>query len=469
MTEYKLYPINNNNVDWPLYHLVAHFMKNSYHLDGITVGDGQTELFKPFDDDAVQEKRSYEYKLVFPNEELTVSYPEEILDQEVVVLKSYIPIEHMGIPNAFDPDDDGVWYQDIPLEYFCYSDNGHGPTLKHVHTDMPSAFPSFVYNGDLFAKAVASLLDFLRRHNLTEFSWYERLQTVLQMLEGNANELHILHNAGFFDHNELWNWLEDYDINKRDIVKTKDGYLAQLKRYAMFVLNHLNWEKGTPIGENDREKRVGVYQRLTEEKMAAITDEMARRMKLLQNKLEKYRTNAIERRIFALTPGSPATPVDVGKRNNRTFLIIIGAFAAMVLLVFGLVVGLGGEAARNAAVAVGGIVAIVTAGVAAAAARSYEHRHPAEFRYIMLFVGILLPFLFGWTGNVLMKALIDVVSPLALMIFVLILMTVVVVASVLLRRKQPDERHMRPYTVAIVVAVMEIIGHFVGGFIPFVE
>ena len=95
MTEYTLYPINNNNVDWPLYHLVAHFMKNSYHLDGITVGDGQTELFKPFDDDAVQEKRSYEYKLVFPNEELTVSYPEEILDQEVVVLKSYIPIEHM--------------------------------------------------------------------------------------------------------------------------------------------------------------------------------------------------------------------------------------------------------------------------------------------------------------------------------------------------------------------------------------
>ena len=68
-----------------------------------------------------------------------------------------------------------------------------------------------------------------------------------------------------------------------------------------------------------------------------------------------------------------------------------------------------------------------------------------------------------------MYALKDDVSPQALMVFVLMLMTVVIVASVLLRRKQPDERHMRPYTVAIVVAVMEIIGHFVGGFVHFVE
>ena len=44
-----------------------------------------------------------------------------------------------------------------------------------------------------------------------------------------------------------------------------------------------------------------------------------------------------------------------------------------------------------------------------------------------------------------------------------------IVASAMLRLKQPDERHARPYTVAIVVAVMEIIGHFVGGFIYYVK
>lgn len=464
MNDYTLYPIDKSDADWPLYHLVAHFIKNRYHLDGITDGDGQTELFKPFDDDARQEdKRPFSYELVFPHEELTVSYSDEILDQEVVVLKNYVPIKYVEMPNFNDPDDDGERYRDIPMEYFCYSNDGHGLTLKHVHTKTPSAFPDFVYNGDLFAKAVVSLLNFLRKYNLTDFSWYERLQTVLQMLDGNANELHILHNAGFFDLKGLWNWLQDYGIPKLDIVKAREKYLAQLKRYAMFVLNELNWEKGTPIGENDREKRVGVYQKLTDEKMTAILDEMERRMKLQRDKFRMPQANAPYGQIFA------ATPAGAGKRDNKTFLIIIGAFAALVLLVFGLVVGVGGEAARNAAIAVGGIVSIVTAGVGAAAARSYQHRHPEGFRYVLLFVAVLLPVLFGWLGNRLMGALKAEVSPQVLMIFVLLLMTVVIVASVMLRRKQPDERHMRPYTVAIVVAVMEIIGHFIGGFILFVK
>lgn len=479
MNDYTLYPIDKSDVDWPLYHLVAHFIKNRYHLDGITDGDGQTELFKPFDDDARQEdKRPFSYELVFPHEELTVSYSDEILDQEVVVLKNYVPIKYVEMPNFNDPDDDGERYRDIPMEYFCYSNDGHGLTLKHVHTKTPSAFPDFVYNGDLFAKAVVSLLNFLRKYNLTDFSWYERLQTVLQMLDGNANELHILHNAGFFDLKGLWNWLQDYGIPKLDIVKAREKYLAQLKRYAMFVLNELNWEKGTPIGENDREKRVGVYQKLTDEKMTAILDEMERRMELRRSKQERAQADATTPRRNDSATGQAWTELhedsgklseDIGKTNNKRFLLIIGAFTLVVLVVFGLVALLGHLESGAAPVVVGGIVAIVTGAVASAAARSYEHRHPAEFRYIMLWVGILLPLLFGWTGNMLMKALIDDVSPQALMIFVLLLMTVVIVASAMLRRKQPDERHMRPYTVAIVVAVMEIIGHFVGGFILFVK
>ena len=463
--DYTLYPINNHDVDWPLYHLVAHFMKNSYHLDGITVGDGQTELFKPFDDDAVQEKRSYEYKLVFPNEELTVSYPEEILDQEVVVLKSYIPIEHVGIPNAFDPDDDGVWYQDIPLEYFCFSRAGSDLVLKHVRTQVPSQFPDCVYNGLLFAQAIERLVDFLRRHHLTELPWFERFQTVLQMLEGNANELHILHNAGFYDHNSLWSWLEDYGIPKRDLENHKDDYLAQLKRYAMFVLNQLNWESGTPVGEKDRENRVGLYHRPTDEDIAAANHEMSRRMKLLRSKLEQAQAKASGQNTYAVEQEPLGQLSRNDHSNNRMFLMIIGAFTVLVLIVFGLVAAFG----STAAIAVGGIVAIVTAGVASAAARSYQHRHPAGFRYVLLFVGIIFPFLLGWMGNKLMYALKDDVSPQALMVFVLLLMTVVIVASAMLRLKQPDERHARPYTVAIVVAVMEIIGHFVGGFIYYVK
>lgn len=474
MTDYTLYPINKRDVDWPLYHLVAHFMKVRYKLDHITDGDGQTELFKPLDNDAIQEKRSCSYLWIYPSEDLSASYPKEMFDLDVVVLKCFSPIEHLG----GIPIDESIWYEDVPMEYFHYSGTGSNLVLEHVHTKTPSQFPDFIYNGDVFAKTLTELLDLLRRHHLTEIPWYQRLETVHCMLESGANELHILHNAGFYDHNSLWSWLKDYGIRQQEFEEVKEHYLTQLKRYAMFVLNRLDWQYGTSIGENDRENFRGIYQGITNEKMVAFSEEMERRMELWKSKLERPQTNAaIPRRNESATvqvrtelhEDSGKLPEDSGKTNNKRFLLIIGAFTLFVLIVFGLVALLGHQESGAAPVVVGGIVAIVSGAVASAAARSYKHRHPAGFRYIMLYVGILLPFLFGWTGNMLMKALIDEVSPQALMFFVLILMTVVIVASVMLRRKQPDERHMRPYTVAIVVAVMEIIGHFIGGFILFVK
>lgn len=473
MTDYTLYPINKRDVDWPLYHLVAHFMKVRYKLDHITDGDGQTELLKPLDDDALQERRSCSYLWIYPSEDLSVSYPQEMFDQDVVVLKCFSPIEHLG----GIPIDESIWYEDVPMEYFHYSGMGNNLVLKHVRTETPSQFPDFIYNGDVFAKTLTELLDFLRRHHLTEIPWYQRLETAHRMLENGANELHILHNAGFYDHNSLWSWLKDYGIRQREIEEVKKPYLTQMKRYAMFVLNSLDWQCGTSIAESDRENFRGIYQGITNEKMIAFSEEMERRMELRKSKQERAQADATTPRRNDSASGQAWTELhedsgmileDSGKTNNKRFLLIIGAFTLFVLIVFGLVALFGHQESGAAPVVVGGIVAIVTGAVASAAARSYEHRHPAEFRYIMLWVGILLPFLFGWTGNMLMKALIDDVSPNALMIFVLLLMTVVIAASVMLRRKQPDERHMRPYTVAIVVAVMEIIGHFVGGFIPFV-
>jgi hypothetical protein len=80
MTDYTLFPIPKADVDWALYHLVAHFMKCRYNLDRITDGDGMRELFKPLDDDAEQEDRKFVYYLVFPDEEQTLSYPPEMLE-----------------------------------------------------------------------------------------------------------------------------------------------------------------------------------------------------------------------------------------------------------------------------------------------------------------------------------------------------------------------------------------------------
>ena len=287
--DYTLYPIKKTDVNWPLYYLVSHFLKLRYELDEVCGSDVENaQLFQSIDDDAKNEERKYQYEFVFPFDDLTLSYNEAMLGQEAMILKCFFDIEH---PDAqYIGDDEHFWYENVPMEYFHFVGSGSSIALKHFHTDLPSHFPNCAYNGDAFLKAINGLLAFLRERQLTELPWYSRLQTVVKMLNGNANELHIIHNAGLFDHHVLWPQLEELGVPKAEIEKVKEPYLMQLHRYAMFVLNELNWQWGNPIKKEDREKRWGLFSSLTEEQQAATVEEQARRQNMMGEKYVRPET-----------------------------------------------------------------------------------------------------------------------------------------------------------------------------------
>lgn len=282
--DYTLYPIKKTEVDWPLYYMVSHFLKLEYELDEVKGDDvGNAQMFQSIDDDADKEERRYKYYLVFPFDELTVSYNEAMLAQEAIILKVFSTIEKPD--PQYIGDEEHFTYEEVPMEYFHFEGSGKRMELKHFYTDILSQFPDCVYNGDAFLEAINGILAFLQDKQLTELPWYSRLQTVVAMLDGNANELHILHNAGLFDHKTLWPLLEKSGIPKAEIEKVKEPYLTQLHRYAMFVLNELDWDRGSPIKDEERrEKRWGLFAPLTEEQQAATVEEQARRQSLMGEK-----------------------------------------------------------------------------------------------------------------------------------------------------------------------------------------
>ena len=281
--DYTLYPIKNADVNWPLYYMVSHFLKLRYELDEVRGNDvGIERMLQSLYEDVRQEKRNCHYCLVFPFDDLTVSYNEAMLEQEAIILKCFSPIEHPD--PQYIGDDENFTYEEVPMEYFHFEGNGKRMELKHFYTDLLSQFPNCVFNGDAFLEAVNRLLAFLREKQLTELVWYSRLQTVAAMLDGNANELHILHNAGLFDHQTLWPQLEQLGVPKAEIEKVKEPYLTQLHRYAMFVLNELDWHRGSPIKKEDREKRWGLFGSLTKEQLTATVEEQERRLDMMQGK-----------------------------------------------------------------------------------------------------------------------------------------------------------------------------------------
>lgn len=463
MMDYTLYPIDKRDVDWTMYQLVGHFLKLQYHLDSLGEEDAENVVsFRAMDNDAQHEERRYSYRFVYPNEDLSIGYDEAMLEQDLVILKCFHPIRHVypiPIPGIDDEDDEG-WFEYPPMEYFSLEKQDDNQELRHHKTNIESKFPDCVYNGDAFLAAIQELRSFLSWRNLTEQPWYTRLGTVAEMLQGDANELHVLHNAGLFDLGTLWLWLEDYGIKKAEYASVKDLYLKQLKCYTMFVLNRLDWANGTSVSDlKCKQERKELYSPKTESQIAATIAELERRMKMFRNQPKASQTESAMPKKAILS--------DSQKLENRKTILVISAFVVVVLVVFGLLVGLGNDVVRATTFAIGGIVAIVS-GRVAAASRGIHYRHPYGFRVALTFVGCLLPFLFGWTGNQLMKVLIEDVTPQIMMIFVFLLMSLVIVVSALLRSKQTDERKMRPYTVAIVVAVMEILGHFVGGFIMYI-
>ena len=490
MEDYTLFPIKKTDVDWPLYHLVRHFLAKKSELK---INDGSEKVggydFRCLDDDTQQEDKEYSLYLMFPSEDLTVSYSEAMLEQDYLVLKLFFPIEQFEqtIPGQIEPmDDDEVWYEDVPMEYFCFPVDGSSKELQHYKTQIPSQWPDIYYNVDAFLDVLDELVATMQMHHLTDMPWYGRLQTTKRMLEGNANELHILHNAGLYDHATLWSWLKGKGLEEGKIDTIKDSYVSQLKRYAMFALNELDWRWGRCVDENDREKRRFLFAAgpETAEQLKQVRDEQERRLKFQRAKAYRQQKNSMSPSQDTLvecqkTMGELHEAADKWNQENHTLepakndksntfaLVLLWIFIVVLLVAnffFGMLVNHEYIVLRTLLIAIGGIVAYIAG---SKATDGINFRHPLKFRNVLVAVGVVSSILFGWLGNRLARALQQQMSPGTLMVELLMLLSIVILAAALLRRRQTDERKARPYTLAILIAVMALIGHFLGGFIFF--
>lgn len=311
MTEYTLFPIKKTDVNWPLYWMVTAFLKYRYDINAIPYND----WFESLCEDKKKRSRDYEYYFLFPSEELTVGYPEEMLDQDAVILKYYYPIDWSEVFSSHAYDDDDPTLDREPMEFF-YQD-GQNPELQHATTENLSKRPCICYNGDSFMDALFGVLVFLFERKLTKTPWFERLQTVKRMFDDEANELHILHNAGLFDHATLWSWLKDQGVSQEDIDAVKAPYVSELKMFAMFVINKLKWNWGNSVGEFEREERKYLFAPFDAEQLEKNETERNRRQQLMS---ERQQQNRPPKKPTKITKPAPQNkPQDNAQTQTETY------------------------------------------------------------------------------------------------------------------------------------------------------
>lgn len=514
MTEYDLFPIKKKDVNWPLYWMVAGFLKYKDGIDAIPYDD----LFESLRDDKEVDNREYFYSFVFPSEDLSISYAEEMLTQEALILKRFMPIGHVsGEPfitiddNCVKPED--IWYENVTIEYFYWDDSEPDPSIRHAGTDIVDDHPKWAFNGDDFMDALDKLLAFLQEKHLTGIPWFERLKTVKRMFDGQANELHILHNAGLFDNDTLWIELEEVGASQAEIERIKTRYISELKKYAMFVLNQLDWNFGTVVGEDDREKRRYLFEPIDSEQLKKNEAERKRRLQMMSERQQQNRPPKAPTKIPKLAPkGETPTKTQIkiqpktkantqskstigcpelldfgrqvlegildllrtreGAKTDTTitpnkklllrnaFIMIMVALVSIALyLVIGPIIGVDPDKAGEIQWAIG-VLVLMAAMRLTIISNGYKHLHSFRFRCFRLVLGVALTFLFYYTGLWFMRTIRFLAPPTQTYIIIQSIGLTSIVLATINRHCVPDERQARPYSLWIITAVAALIGNF---------
>lgn len=517
MTEYTLFPIRKNDVNWPLYLMVTGFLKYRYGINAIPFND----MYESLRDDKKKEARQFLYFFVFPSEDLTLDYTEDILDQEAIILKYYFPIDWSDSYPWLDDDDDSM-IEIVPMEFF-YQEDGQNPEFQHAQTEIPSKVPVIRYNGDSFMEALFGVLFFLNERKLTKTPWYERLQTVKRMFDDEANELHILHNAGLFDHATLWSWLKDQGVSQEDVDTIKAPYVSELKKYAMFVLNELNWNFGTSVREHEREERKHLFAPFEPEQLEKNEAERNRRLQMMSERQQQGRPpkkptkkpkpapqNKPQGNTQTQTKAGGSSQVhakpqpeasastkfatgcaellDFGKQvlegilerlgtgegastdksiapdkklllRNAFIMIVVAILSIALYIVIGPMIGIDADKAGEIHWGLGVIVLMVAMRMLGIS-KGYKHHHSFRFRCFRLVLGVALAFLFYYTGLWFMQAIWCLMPPTQTYIIIQSIGVTSIVLATINRHCVPNERSARAYSIWIITAVAALIGNF---------
>lgn len=123
----------------------------------------------------------------------------------------------------------------------------------HSKYDEESISKAMIPSNSL-QKAVCHLLEFLDDVSVDVGNWKERLTITLEMIKTHANELHILHNVGLYDINALWTLLYQSNQNKVELRRLIRETERELHRYAMMVVNQIDWNYGGVLDEKSFNK-----------------------------------------------------------------------------------------------------------------------------------------------------------------------------------------------------------------------
>lgn len=249
--DYKLYPFQFEHVDWTIYYTVKTFMSAtllSRHRGPLH--DDVRESTHLVVSDRLMSRLSMggihstgqlgTFYLVFPREDLSVSYEYKALCQEAVILchsSRYIP------STPYDVDGEGEY--EANFEYFYYVNSENKLILQHEDCNWDWSWPQIYNNERSLDETLKDVLCLMQGYHLREEEWYKRLNVALAMLNaGDVNELHILHNAGLYDADGLWALLRQKGVKEALMSDVRGDYQKELRRYAMYVLNRLDWIKG---------------------------------------------------------------------------------------------------------------------------------------------------------------------------------------------------------------------------------
>ena len=248
---YKLYPLQFKRINWRLYYTVKTFMS------ALLLTSGQFALLEDVNEnfgDVIYDRlinrlfngerrltvESGSFYLIFPKEDLSVSYEYKALCQEAIILHQYTKY----IPSTiYDIDEEGDYV--THNAYFYYERSDKRLILHREDCGWEWSDPQLFNNERLFVEALRDVLCLMQNNHLQEEEWYKRLNDTSKMLDADdVNELHILHNAGLYDADDLWALLSQRGLGEEQISDVRDVYRKELHLYAMYVLNRLDWIYG---------------------------------------------------------------------------------------------------------------------------------------------------------------------------------------------------------------------------------
>lgn len=237
--EYQLYPILEKDADLLLYQLVKDLVMHpdfKEYLNAINLG-GSSINFNYRRGESEEWSRPY---LLFPADDRITTYYKEELQWPYIVGASSVCYHAYGESGLTDEDEDPLFKVYYIVKWDYYPEGSVVKYVEYFRRDGHS-MPKMENNVAALNSAIRSVLEIIPENKADLVSWRNRLKSSLEMINTHANELHILHQAGLYDIQGLWNIMRE-EVNDNQFERVSKKLETELHRYAMLVVNLIDWK-----------------------------------------------------------------------------------------------------------------------------------------------------------------------------------------------------------------------------------